>query len=266
MEASGKEFSTSGNRSDDGQLPDESIETSGYKNTSYLSKAFTLSEQINDKSLQKEVYTNLGSVYCKSGMLDTAVELYLKLQKILIELGKRKEEADTCILLGDIFQEMEQYEKAIKSYQSAINIGKKLEEKEMQMVASQKLGRLYSTLASVSSRDGDYNKATRCYQKSLNISGTEPIDDQMREQALIGLGEAWLNLQSNEEAMQSIEEPENAAKKEVDPGEYYLINMILFSQKTNTWVNQFSKTSPVNEFIAIYTCQLGKLLTGSWNC
>ena len=139
-------------------------------------------------------------------------------QKILNDLGKRVEEADACISLGDIFQEMEQYENAIKSYQNALNIGKKSEDEEMQIVASQKLGRLYLTLASISSKDGDYDKAKKCYQKALIISGTEPIDDQLGEQALIGLEEAWRNLRSKAKATHSSEEP-----KEVDPGEYYTI-------------------------------------------
>lgn len=132
----------------------------------------------------------------------------------------RKEKADVCVLLSDIFQEMEQYENAIKFYQSAINIGKKLQDEEMQIVASQKLGRSYLTLGSVSSKDGDYDKATECYQKALNISGAEPSNDQLREQALIGLGEAWVNLRSNEEVVHSIDEPENVNEKETDRGDY----------------------------------------------
>lgn len=187
---------------------------------SYFLKALTVSEHINDKSLQKEVHTNLGSVYYKSGMLHDAVASYLKLHKILNDLGMRKEKADVCVLLSDIFQEMEQYENAIKFYQSAINIGKKLQDEEMQIVASQKLGRSYLTLGSVSSKDGDYDKATECYQKALNISGAEPSNDQLREQALIGLGEAWVNLRSNEEVVHSIDEPENVNEKETDRGDY----------------------------------------------
>ena len=203
----------------------------------YFSKALTVAEQINDKNLQKEVYTNLGFVYHKSGRLDDAVESYLKLQKALNDLGHRKEKADACVLVGDIFQEMEQYENAIKSYQSAINIGKELDDAEMQIVASQKLGRLYLTLGSVSSKGDDYDKATKCYQEALIISGTEPIDDQLREQALDGLGKAWLNLRSNEEVIHSIVEPKNAAKKEVDPGEYYLISIFV-----NMIINKYKFT------------------------
>ena len=174
----------------------DEIETS----QSYFLKALTLSKQINDKSLQKEVHKNLGSVYYKYGMLDAAVESYFKLHKILDDLGMRKEKADACVLLGDIFLEREQYEYAIKSFQSTIKIGKKLEEKEIQTVGSQKLGRLYVTLGSVSSKDGDYDKAIKCYKEALIIFGAEPIHVQLREQALIGLGEAWLNVRSSEEA------------------------------------------------------------------
>lgn len=186
----------------------------------YLLKALILSEQIKDKSLEKEVYENLGSLYYKNGMLDAVVECYVKVQKILNDLGRGKEESDVCLLLGDIFQEMEQYEKAIKSHQSALNISKNLGDEEIQIVASKKLGKMYLSVASVSSKNGDYETATKYYQKAWVLCGTQPIDDQLREQALTGLAEASFNRQSNEEAMRSIDEPKNVARAGAVPGEY----------------------------------------------
>ena len=153
-------------------------------------------------------------------MLDAVVERYVKVQKILNDSGRGKEESDVCLLLDDIFQEIELYEKAIKSHESALNISKNLGNEGIQIVASKKLGKMYLSLASVSSKNGDYETATKYYQKAWVLCGTQPTDDQLREQVLIGLAEASFNRQSNEKAMRSIDEPKNAAKAGADQGEY----------------------------------------------
>jgi tetratricopeptide (TPR) repeat protein len=203
----------------------------------YFFKALTVAEQMNDKALQKEAYTNLGHVYYQSCMFDAAVESYLKVQEISHNLGEKKEEANAWLMLGDIFQELKQHEKAIESYQTTLNIGDESKDKEMQVVVIQRLGTLYLTLASVCSKDNDYEKAIKWYTKALDISEKKPIDRLLHEKALTGLGLAWLNLGNSEKAIESIHEVQQFAEMEADKGNHYDYNCFLFKHNTLRYGN-----------------------------
>ena len=203
----------------------------------YFFKALTVAEQMNDKALQKEAYTNLGHVYYQSCKFDAAVESYLKVQEISHDLGDRKEEANAWLMLGDIFQELKQHEKAIESYQTTLNIGDESKDKEMQVVVIQRLGTLYLTLASVCSKDNDYEKAIKWYTKALDISEKKPIDRLLHEKALTGLGVAWLNLGNSEKAIESIHEVQQFAEMEADKGNHYDYNCFLFKHNTLRYGN-----------------------------
>ena len=190
----------------------------------YFFKAQTVSEQVNDKSLQKEGHANLGFVYYKSSMFEAAVKSYLTVQNIARHLGDRKEVANASLTLGDIFQELKKYDNAIESYQDTISISKDLKDEEMLLLASQKLGRLYLTLASVYSKDFDYDKAVELYRKTLEISEADPNDCLLHEKARTGLGTALLNLGHNEEAIELINAAQEASKKETNTGNHSLLS------------------------------------------
>ncbi len=183
-------------------------------------KVLTVAKQLLDKASQKEAYTSLGYVYCKSCMFDAAVKSYLKVQEISHDLGDRKEEANVCLMLGDTFQELKQHEKAIEAYQTTLNISENLGDKEIQVVAIQRLGTLYFTLASVCSKDCNYETAIKWYESVLDIFGTEPVDYILHEKALTGLGVSWFNIGDTEKAMKFIHEAQKFAKNNT-AGNYY---------------------------------------------
>jgi tetratricopeptide (TPR) repeat protein len=83
-------------------------------------------------------------------------------------------------------------------------------------------------LASICSKDYDYEKAINWYEKAMDISGIEPIDRLLHEKALTGLGVAWLNLGNNEKAIESIDEVQQFAKMEADMGNHYNYCIIVF--------------------------------------
>jgi tetratricopeptide (TPR) repeat protein len=173
----------------------------------YFLKALTVAEQLHDKILQKEAYRNLGAVYYENRKFDAAVKSYFKIKEISHDLGERKEEANACLMLGDTFQELKEHEDAIESYQETLNISEELEDKEMQIVAIQRLGTFYLTLASVCCKDGDYEKAITWYENALNIFGKYPNDHRLLyENALTGLRATWFSLGDTEtKAMESIQ-------------------------------------------------------------
>jgi tetratricopeptide (TPR) repeat protein len=124
-------------------------------------------------------------------------------------------------MLGNTFQQLKQEEKAIESYQKAINISKELKDEEMQMIAKQRLGISCLTLASVCSKDRDYETAVRWYEKALDVFGTKRNNRLLREKALTGLGVAWFNLGCTEKAIESIQKAQKFAKTETDTGMYF---------------------------------------------
>ena len=58
----------------------------------------------------------------------------------------------------------------------------------MQLVVTQKLGKLYLNLGLEQFKQCDYDKAKEWYQKALKISETEPTDYLLHEKTLTGLG------------------------------------------------------------------------------
>ena len=188
----------------------------------YFSKALALSEQVNDKNLQKLAHENLGCVYEKSStlILDAALKSFREVRNITHDLGQEEEEADACLKLGDIFQELKEYEEAIESYENALKICQNFGNEEIKLLAIQRLGELYLTLASEHLNDCDYDKAIEWNQKALDISGTEPADQLLHEKALTGLGIAMIYTGDTETAIQLIQKARSFAKKEVAAGKY----------------------------------------------
>ena len=184
----------------------------------YFINALTASKQVNDKDLLKIAHRNLGCTYYKSSMFKAAVESYREVQIITNELKQEKEEADACLTLGDIFQKLKQHEIAIESYQDTISISKNLEHEELQLVATQRLARLYLALASDHCEHCDYDKAIEWYQKALEISEIKPTHHLLHEKALIGLGIAMLYVGDTDTAIRSIEKAQLFSAKKIETG------------------------------------------------
>ena len=184
----------------------------------YFLKALAVSEQVNDNGLKKVAYANLGCAYHKSAMLEDAVKSYHSVQKITHDLKQEKEEAEVCLKLGDIFQELKQCDKTIESYKDALYLGKKMEDEEMKWVVTQRLGKFYLTLASVHSSDCDYDKAIEWYSKALEISGTVHSHHHLHEKALRGLGIARFYKRDTETTMEPIQKAQSFSQKRIDTG------------------------------------------------
>jgi tetratricopeptide (TPR) repeat protein len=208
----------------------------------YFLKALTMTGQDNDKSLQREVHIKLGHVYYESGKFDTALKSYLRAQEISLDLGtrkdkgnpyltlvqeispdlgKKKDEANIYFMLGNTFQQLKEEEKAIESYQRAIDISKELKDEEMQVIAEQRLGTSCLNLALVCSENGEHEASVKWYKKALDIFGTELNDHVLRRKALTGLAVAWFNLGYTEKAIKSIQEAKNISEKEYNTGIYF---------------------------------------------
>ena len=96
----------------------------------------------------------------------------------------------------------------------------------MKLVATQRLGKLYLTLASYHSKDCDYDKAIKWYQKALEISKTEHSHHVLYEKALTGLGIAMFHT-GDKKAIKSIQKAQMFSEKEIEIGKYDRSNFII---------------------------------------
>ena len=64
----------------------------------------------------------------------------MKVQEISRDLGDKKQEAHACLMLGNTFLQLKQNEKAIQSYQKALNISEDMQDVEIQVNAAHRLG------------------------------------------------------------------------------------------------------------------------------
>ena len=122
--------------------------------------------------------------------------------------------ADQFLKLGQSYQVDGRNEEAIKFYKKALET----DDGDIKAKACQHLVCLYLTLASVCSKDCDYDKAIKWYQKALEISETEPTHHILYEKALTGLGIAMFYVGDTETAIESIKK----AQKKIETGNYDL--------------------------------------------
>jgi tetratricopeptide (TPR) repeat protein len=203
---------------------------------------------LDDKSLQKEVHTNLGHVYYKSCIFDAALRSYLNAQKISNHVGDSQREANVCLMLGHTFRQLKQHEKAIEYYKKALSINEELNGEEMEKflteyqknqaiegihssdnllnakIYSQKALENAIDLASVACKEFDYETAREWYEKALDTFEIEDNDHNLKVKALIGLGVAWFNLGKNQKATETIRRAREFAEEETDAGIYLATN------------------------------------------
>ena len=119
--------------------------------------------------------------------------------------------ADQFLTVGQSYQVDGRNEEAIKLYETAVHIALETDDGDIKAKACQHL-------ASVYSKDCDYDKAIEWYQKALEISETEPTHYIWYEKALTGLGIAMFYVGDTETAIESIKK----AQKKIETGNYDL--------------------------------------------
>jgi tetratricopeptide (TPR) repeat protein len=216
---------------------------------SYL-KVQEISHDLGERKEEAKACLMLGATFQELRQHKKAIDSYQQSLKISEELEDKEMQVVAIQRLGTLYLvccEDYDYKEAIEWYEKALDTletqpsdqllhvkaltglgDKELGDKE-QVVAIEKLGTLYLTLASICCIDYDYKKAIEWYEKALEIPGTESNYHLFREKVLTGLGAAWFNLGDSEKANEYILEAQNVAAKEADIG-----NIIFFLWKHNT--------------------------------
>ena len=159
--------------------------------------------------------------YCCRFLADQETTAFYKTSKEFFkQIGDKYQEYYTTQATGNIHRNTGDYQKAKEYYEKALKIAVERRDKHCE-------GTMCLQLTSVFSEDGDFKTAIEWYKKALDIFRTKPKDPLMHENALTGLGVAWLNLGDNKKATESIKEAQKIAKTKADKGNYFsCFNMV----------------------------------------
>ena len=123
--------------------------------------------------------TSLGNAYNSLGQYERAIAFYQQSLNIAKEIGDIQGESNSLKNLGNAYNYLGQYEKAIAFHQQSLDIAKEIGDIEGESSSLNNLGNAYNYL-------GQYEKAIAFYQQSLDIA--KEIGD------IRGEANAWFNL------------------------------------------------------------------------
>ena len=151
-----------------------------------------IAKEIGDRAGEGEAYGNLGNRYQSLGDYRKAIEYNEKHLKIAIENGDRAGEGEAYGNLGNRYQSLGNYRKAIEYNEKHLKIAIEIGDRAGEGGAYGNLGNAYHSL-------GDYRKALEYHEKRLKIA--KEIGDRAGE------GEAYHNIGN---AYSSLEQFQNA--------------------------------------------------------
>ncbi|MCK5822437.1 MAG: tetratricopeptide repeat protein, partial [Bacteroidales bacterium] len=147
------------------QLSKEYRNRSFKKSFYYAQQALKNSQKFNNKKYEIIAYETLGLAFQSEGKLESTIEQFQKALAIEKQLDDQSGIAHIYITIGDIYKDFGNYEKAIKNYNTALDIGK---------IDTQKVN-LYIKLYKIY-QDKDIIKSKECILKLDSL--TNQIDDK----------------------------------------------------------------------------------------
>ena len=158
-----------------------------------------------DKFGESACYTNLGNAYDNLGDFRKAIEYYEKSLGIAEEIEDKSVEAKICGNLGAAYNSLGDFRKAIENLEKSLEIAKEIGDKSVEANCYTNLGNAYDNL-------GDFRKAIEYYEKSLGIA--EEIEDKSVEAKICGnLGAAYNSLGDFRKAIENLEKSLEIAKE-----------------------------------------------------
>jgi len=129
----------------------------------YLENALKIKEKIGDRRGVATAYNNIGNVYLAKKEYEPALEYYNKSLKIRREVKAIRHEAISLQNIGRVYIAQKKYDVAEEFLQNALRIYKEVEE-------SEKIGNIYTKLASLKIEENIYNDAIKYADSSLIIA------------------------------------------------------------------------------------------------
>ncbi len=141
----------------------------------YSGLALKAGEESGRPVLKRDAAYEIGYMFSRIGMLDTALVLLQEAKRLSVELQDSNEVGKAINRMGFIYWTQSEHLKAREAYKEAIKIHQKYEDKR-------EIGRALNNLANLYRRWGDYEQAIGLYLKALD----HYIDTEYKE------GVAWL--------------------------------------------------------------------------
>ena len=149
--------------------------------------------EIGDRGGEGGAYGNLGNAYQSLGDYRKAIEYHEKDLKIDIEIGDRSGEGGAYGNLGNAYQSLGDYRKAIEYHEKLLKIAIEIGDRYGEGIAYGNLGMAYQSL-------GDYQKAIEYVEKCLRIA--KEIGNRSQEGVSYhSLGSAYFSLEQFQSAV-----------------------------------------------------------------
>ncbi|MEB3121312.1 MAG: tetratricopeptide repeat protein [Snowella sp.] len=149
-------------------------------------KAIALQKNLELKTDQGNSLQRLGDLYDDLGQYQLATLVYQQSLKIFREIQDKQGEANALNTLGNVYDSLGEYQKAIDLHQESLNINRKIADSKGITNSLNNLGNVYFFL-------GDYQQAITFYEQSLDIA--RKIDYKEQEAGSLGaLGSAYNSL------------------------------------------------------------------------
>jgi tetratricopeptide (TPR) repeat protein len=148
-------------------------------------------EELKEEALKKayECCNKAHEAWIKGNTLD-ALALYEEALQIFQELGKLIEVANVLEKIGDIYQLRQKFDKALKAYKACLDICENFEDEISTSIIAEKIVFIYK-------EKREYEKMIPYLHRILEIA--EKYRDPHRAgRALVGLGDAYLNIGNKE--------------------------------------------------------------------
>ncbi|XP_044167750.1 tetratricopeptide repeat protein 28-like, partial [Acropora millepora] len=168
-------------------------------------KGLKIAKQIGDRAGEGQGYGNLGNAYQTLGDYQKAIEYHEKHLKIAKEIGDRAGEAAGYGNLGIAYYSLGDYQKAIEYPEKYLKIAKEIGDRAGEGSAYGNLGNVYDSL-------GDYQKAIKYLEKCLKIA-KEFGDGAGKGAAYGNLGNAYQTLGDYQKAIEYHEKHLKIAKE-----------------------------------------------------
>jgi tetratricopeptide (TPR) repeat protein len=149
-------------------------------------KAIALEKNLDLKTDQGNSLQRLGDLYDDLGQYQLAILVYQQSLKIFTEIQDKQGEANVLNTLGNVYDSLGEYQKAINLRQESLNINRKIGDSKGVTNSLNNLGNVYFFL-------GDYQQAITFYEQSLDIA--RKIDYKEQEAGSLGaLGSVYNSL------------------------------------------------------------------------
>ena len=211
----------------------------------YYQKALIINEMLKNKGMHGnrykkslEMIINEWCGYCCSfinGKYEEAIKFYEKAKEIAKQDKEKYQEYCINQAIGNIFWNTGNFKKAKNYYQESLENAKEIGDKVCE-------GRSHLNLASVCSKEFDYQMARQKYEKALSIFRSEHLDNILKEKALVGLGIACFNLGHIQEAIEYIGEAIPAKETEKGKLALYFRHCINNLQETFVDFDQYERS------------------------